>query len=452
MIKELIFGKKFVGEKKVQYHTGSTQSWLPVEDVLDGGVIKLKDGRYVKVLEIYAINLVAKRADYKHEQCFLSSLPCLSLDSDIERKSRRNVLTESAAAAFPFSSYKLYDENGVFLGVNTQNYSSALLDIFDTNKYSNGNVCIMGKTGAGKTLLMQVLGMRLREQAVQVFFLVPQKGHEFSRACQAMGGKYIRISASSEDCINLLDIRRRNLNSDYELGITQRNDSILADKIQNIMPFFHLLKKDLTEKEQSVIEDSLIKVYADKGITFENSSLFLPDGNFQPMPTLSDLYHAIPQSKELEGIKFMLKKFVDGSLQNLGKPTNADLENGYIVFDIDMTDELLPIGTFIALDCINDKIKTSIIQKKVLFFEEVWMFEKVTQAMDYVMRMYKTIRGLGGAAVSATQSLQDHLRYDNGKYGEELLNASEFKLILQVEEKECRAVCAPRPYVWKWNE
>lgn len=63
MIKELIFGKQFAGEKKVQYHTGSTQSWLPVEDVLDGGVIKLKDGRYVKVLEIYAINLYLKSAE-----------------------------------------------------------------------------------------------------------------------------------------------------------------------------------------------------------------------------------------------------------------------------------------------------------------------------------------------------------------------------------------------------
>ncbi|MDD6736427.1 MAG: hypothetical protein PUE13_08995, partial [Clostridiales bacterium] len=52
-----------------------------------------------------SMSMIVKRADYKHEQCFLSMLPTLSLDADIERKSRRNVLTDALAAAFPFSSF-----------------------------------------------------------------------------------------------------------------------------------------------------------------------------------------------------------------------------------------------------------------------------------------------------------------------------------------------------------
>ena len=38
------------------------------------------------------------------EQAFLSALPLLSLDPDVERKSRRNALTSGVAAAFPFAS------------------------------------------------------------------------------------------------------------------------------------------------------------------------------------------------------------------------------------------------------------------------------------------------------------------------------------------------------------
>lgn len=125
-----------------------------------------------------SMSMVVKRADYKHEQCFLSALPTLSLDPDIERKGRRNVLTDSLAASFPFSSFEIYDQNGIFLGLNKYNSSIAILDIFDADKYSNANGCILGMSGAGKTFLMQLMALRLRMQGTQVFILAPLKGHE----------------------------------------------------------------------------------------------------------------------------------------------------------------------------------------------------------------------------------------------------------------------------------
>ncbi len=59
-----------------------------------------------------------KRADYKHGECFLSALPLLGIDADIERKTRRNALTSSVAAAFPFSSFEVCDRTGILLGIN----------------------------------------------------------------------------------------------------------------------------------------------------------------------------------------------------------------------------------------------------------------------------------------------------------------------------------------------
>lgn len=40
-----------------------------------------------------ASDMLAKRCEFKNEQAFLSFLPGLGLDPDIERKSRRNALT-----------------------------------------------------------------------------------------------------------------------------------------------------------------------------------------------------------------------------------------------------------------------------------------------------------------------------------------------------------------------
>ncbi|MEG2679941.1 MAG: hypothetical protein RR949_08350, partial [Oscillospiraceae bacterium] len=65
-----------------------------------------------------SVDMIARRCDYKQEQGFLSALPLLALDADVERKSRRNALTSGVAAAFPFASYELSDKQGIFLGLN----------------------------------------------------------------------------------------------------------------------------------------------------------------------------------------------------------------------------------------------------------------------------------------------------------------------------------------------
>ena len=129
-----------------------------------------------------SVDMIARRCDYKNEQAFLSALPLLDLDADLERKARRNALTSSIAAAFPFASYELSDRNGIFLGLNLYNRSPVFLDFYDDYKYTNGNCWIGGSSGAGKTFTLQCLGGRLRQQGKRVIFIVPKKGHEF-RPC-----------------------------------------------------------------------------------------------------------------------------------------------------------------------------------------------------------------------------------------------------------------------------
>ena len=63
------------------------------------------DRRVQQVQNLCAsMNMTVRRADWCHEQGFRSMLPVAKLDADLAKKSRRNVLTSGAAAAFPFSS------------------------------------------------------------------------------------------------------------------------------------------------------------------------------------------------------------------------------------------------------------------------------------------------------------------------------------------------------------
>ena len=297
-----------------------------------------------------SMDMVCKRADYKHEQGFLSALPTVSLDADLERKSRRNVLTDSLAAAFPFSSLEVYDPEGIFLGLNKYNNSVAILDFFDADKYSNANACILGMSGAGKTFLMQLIALRLRQQGVQVFIIAPIKGHEFAEVCDRIGGKYIRIAPSSQDCINIMEIRKKTLNTDYEIHGDKRNDSILAEKIQKLMIFFSLIKNDITQNELNLIDGAIVRTYKTFGITYDNESLFDKDGRFKKMPTLKDLYNELLSKDKTKDLALMIEKFAVGSLSAFGGSTNVDLDNKYIVLDIsEMNEHLKALGMFIAL-------------------------------------------------------------------------------------------------------
>mgnify|MGYP005755506309 FL=1 len=391
-----------------------------------------------------SMSMVAKRADYKHEQCFLSALPVLTLDADIERKSRRNVLTDSLAASFPFSSFEIYDEGGIFLGLNKYNRSVAILDIFDSDKYANANGCIYGTTGAGKTFLLQNMALRFRMQGTQVFIIAPVKGHEYIDACEAIGGKYVKIAPSSKDCINIMEIRKTSLSTDYEIKKDSRDDSILAEKLQNLMIFFTLIKSDIKQDELNLLDSAVIRTYEKFGISFENSSLFNENGNFKKMPTLKDLYEELLSKEETKGLALMIEKFATGSLASFGRETNVDLNNKYIVLDMtEMTENLKPLGMFMALDFVWDKAKESRIQKKVIFLDELWTLigsGSNRLASAYVQEIFRLIRGFGGSAIQATQDLSGCFSSDGGKFGKEILNLSSFKIVLHLEEDEAFTV------------
>ena len=391
-----------------------------------------------------SMDMVCKRADYKHEQGFLSALPTVSLDADLERKSRRNVLTDSLAAAFPFSSLEVYDPEGIFLGLNKYNNSVAILDFFDADKYSNANACILGMSGAGKTFLMQLIALRLRQQGVQVFIIAPIKGHEFAEVCDRIGGKYIRIAPSSQDCINIMEIRKKTLNTDYEIHGDKRNDSILAEKIQKLMIFFSLIKNDITQNELNLIDGAIVRTYKTFGSTYDNESLFDKDGRFKKMPTLKDLYNELLSKDKTKDLALMIEKFAVGSLSAFGGSTNVDLDNKYIVLDIsEMNEHLKALGMFIALDFVWDKAKESRIQKKVIFLDELWTLIGSSGnrlAADYVLEIFKVIRDYGGSAIAATQDISDFFALDDGKYGKAIINNSRIKFVLQLEEDEAFTV------------
>lgn len=392
-----------------------------------------------------SVDMIARRCDYKQEQAFLSTLPLLALDPDVERKSRRNALTSGVAAAFPFASYELSDKNGVFLGINMYNKTPVFLDPYDDYKYTNGNWWIGGSSGAGKTFTLLTLSGRLRQQGKRVIVIAPKKGHEFRPLCEKLGGLYLRMSPSSKDCPNLMAIRRASLDSYAHLkNLTARDDSVLADKISRLIIWFSLKKRDLSEEDKSRLDSSLVECYQRYGIDFDNRSLLDGDGSFKEMPILADWYEVLQKNPETRHLAVVLARYVTGSAAAMGGRNDISLDNKFIVLDISgLSDDMIADGTFWATDVAYDLIMNAGTELSALLADELWSLVGASsnpQAAGFVLEMVKTIRGLGGIAVTSTQGMQDLFGLEGGKYGKGILDSSRIKLIMQMEEQEARLI------------
>lgn len=381
---------------------------------------------------------------WEQEEALQTCLPTTYINKSIKRKAGRNVTTSGASSSYIFSSFEMTDENGVLMGLNKQNSTLCILDLFNSRIYKNANMVIIGTSGSGKTFTMQLMALRMRLLGIQSFIVAPFKGHEFKRACINIGGQYVKISPASSNCINLLEIRPIDVADEeyFEYGSFDPNqDTYLAKKTQQVKAFFSLLLPTITNLEETVLDEAIIECYRRKGITHDNESIFIPGiRKTKPMPILGDLYEVLSEKPEACNLATIIRTFVSGSAQSFNQQTNVDLDNKYIVIDIsELSGKLLPVGMFIALDFVWDKVMADRTQKKAIFIDEVWKLiggSSNQYAADFVLQIFKIIRGYGGAAITATQDLHDFFTLQDGKFGAGIVNNAKTKLVLDLEPDE----------------
>ena len=380
---------------------------------------------------------------FREENAFLSSLPLLCLDKKLYERSKRNVLTSGVASCYPFTSYEMSDKDGIMMGVNKANKSLVIVDIFNTKIYKNANIAILGTSGAGKTFTMQLMALRLRRKNVQVFIIAPDKGHEFARACNNIGGAFIQISPASPNCINVMEIRPTDTSASEILDGYTVERSELAMKIQSLHIFFSLLIPDLSHEEKQLLDEALVITYAEKGITHDNQSLENPDkpGQYKDMPILGDLYEVLLRKRECRRMANILNRLVHGSASTFNQKTNVDLSNKYVVLDISELSGDLLLGMFVALDFVWAKAKEDRTVEKAIFVDEAWKLLVSNElAGEYLLEIFKVIRAYGGSAICATQDLVDFFALKGGKLGRGILNNSKTKIILNMETSEAENI------------
>lgn len=384
-----------------------------------------------------------KRADFRQLEAFLCTLPINRQNKRMIDQTERNILSSGLCSTFPFTSSSLSDPEGMFMGINSHDGNQVIIDIFDTIKYNNANMILLGGSGSGKTFTSQMFTGRFRMQKIPVMMICPLKGYEYRPLCENVGGNFFKICAGSPNTINMFDIRpvKSLENSDV---------SWLAAKIQKLKINFSLMFPGITDRELKLISIVIQRVYEQKGIILDNASIYQRtdehdyislNPKLKEMPILADVQKEMYKKEELKKRAEEMEEFVTGSLSCFNGQTNVDLNNLYNVADVsEMENDLIPLAMFMVTDIYMDRIKADITQKKVLLLDELWRIMDNSSAAEFVLEIFKTIRGYGGSAIGATQDIEDFLALEDGKYGRGLINNSQIKIVLPLLKSAAEAV------------
>lgn len=381
-----------------------------------------------------SVGLRTRRALYRQKQSLLASLPISKNDKELKKLSSRNVLTSGMVATYPFVSNEMYDENGVLVGLNSFNNSLVMIDRFNSSKYKNANMCVLGTSGSGKSYFVKMMINRNRYTDTIQYVIDPDR--EYSNLCEKLGGTLIRFSG--KESINIMDIRENTVDD---------NESYLQNKISKLNAFFSLIFESMLPEEKSLLEEHIIKVYEKYQITFDNESLFenceknsliktKRFKTFDKMPRLGDLYDSIKTDRQLKKYATVLKPYITGSMKYMNEYTNVNVSNQLVIADIyDVEEDKVPIIMFLITELYWDKIREKRDRKKIIYLDEVWkLINKTHEAAEFVFKIFKTIRKFGGAATAITQDINDFFSLDDGKYGQGIINNSSIKCIFQLEE------------------
>ena len=285
----------------------------------------------------------------------------------------------------------------------------------------------------GKSFFTKLQILRYRLFNIEQYVIDPDR--EYGKLAKELGGTILQIGPTSETYINVLDIRKESIEDEK---------GYLVTKISRLIGFFNLIFGNLNEEEKAILEEKLIECYKEKGITFEDKSLYKDYKNrifkeSKDMPILEDLYNIFGKYKETKKMQIKLIPFVKGSLKFFNNYTNIELNNKLIIADIyELGEENLKYGMYLFTDLFWDKIKKDRNTKKAIYLDEIWRLIGITankEVASFIYKIFKTIRKFGGSSVAITQDISDIFSLEEGVYGKSILNNSSNKVFFSLEEE-----------------
>jgi conjugal transfer ATP-binding protein TraC len=334
-----------------------------------------------------------KAASYRQVEALQSVLPRAQ---DIMSQ-KRNLDSSSAALTFPFISSELVEETGILYGINKSNNSLVIMDRFSLN---NANSIVFAESGSGKSYATKVEILRQLIQGTKIIVIDPER--EYEKLSQSIGGTYIKLSAKSKQKIN-----------PFDLSVTSHDREDLVEHIQDLIEIIATMCEGLSTREKSAVDKALVKLYKRRK---------------KSTPLLEDLYKELHNLGQIN-LCDRLEKFISGSLADVfNHPTNIELNNRLIIFDIkDLPESLRRVMMMILSNFVQNQVKLKP-DKRLLVIDEGWLLLQNEESARFIAGLVRRARKYFLGVTFITQAANDFL---NNDYGRAIASQSSLRMLMR---------------------
>ncbi len=331
------------------------------------------------------------RLDYQQEQGLMSTLPLASNQIEIQR----GMTTSSTAIFVPFTTQELFQggKESLYYGLNALSNN---LIMVDRKKLKNPNGLILGTPGSGKSF-------SAKREIANAFLvtdddvIISDPESEYSALVTRFGGQVIKISPTSDQFINPMDINMNYSDDDNPIALK-------ADFILSLCELIVGSKEGLQPVEKTVIDRCIRQIY----------QKYFEDPREDSMPVLEDLYNALLTQDEPEAkhVATALEIYVHGSLNVFNHRTNVELTNRLVCYDIkDLGKQLKKIGMLVVQDQVWGRVTENRSQGRSTryYMDEMHLLLREDQTAAYTVEIWKRFRKWGGIPTGITQNVKDLL-------------------------------------------
>lgn len=317
--------------------------------------------------------------------------------------------------------------DGIEIGEHVTNGMPLIRDPFDSE--TNYNQVIIGDSGAGKSfnIKRQAINEAARKEDRMIIMLDPLEGFRGLEA--AFDAEHIPVGGQRG--FNPLDIEKPTKEG------MERADAgnALERKVSSAVGFIedYLRSKGYSEDigtELVILEEAIWTAYDNAGIkkdfdTHDNDSPTLTDvreilGEAATDATVIGDVPSEGQANEIEEtagrLHTMLRPFVNGEYENLGKPSDVDIDgNDFVYVDLSPQESSEGGGAGLMMQLLfqilYEKAKTT--PKEVIFIiDEAQFMLKDGASLDFLSQRVRHSRHFDMSIRFATQNVKDFMRTD----------------------------------------
>lgn len=326
----------------------------------------------------------------------------------------RAMTTKGVASLIPFNTQEVLVPGGIYYGVNA---ISGNLIIGLRTVLINGNAMVIATSGGGKSLFVKQELLELFLRFLKAKFYIVDPENEYGPLVRELGGIVVDIAVDSTTYFNPLDFT-------YDPSTKIQPHTAKAEFVLSLCE--QIMGKDnIQAGDKSLIDRSLKHIYKP----------LIKYGYKIACPTLTDLYNDLKEQphERAHEIALALELFATGSMNMFAQPTNVDMSNRLICFNIQsLGDQLKPVAMLSMLEYINTCVMSNERNDPKaatwVYFDEIYLLLRDKLSSQFLYTSWKRFRKYNAFATGITQNVQDCLANDTA-YA--MLANSEFVCMLR---------------------